>query len=67
MKAVRVSAGAHTALHEGVSPEAPGVDRDGRHEQATQRTVAMKHASFQRAGNRNMAFPAIVEYPFFNA
>ena len=29
------------------------------------RAVAMKHASFQRAGNRNMAFPAIVEYPFF--
>ena len=29
------------------------------------RAVAMKHASFQRAGNRNMKFPAIVEYPFF--
>ena len=29
------------------------------------RSVAMKHASFQRAGNQNMAFPAIVEYPFF--
>ncbi|MCE2518641.1 MAG: DUF3800 domain-containing protein [Alphaproteobacteria bacterium] len=29
------------------------------------RAVAMKHASFQRAGNRNMTFPAIVEYPFF--
>lgn len=28
-------------------------------------TVAMKHARFQRAGNRNMVFPAIVEYPFF--
>ena len=27
--------------------------------------VAMKHARFQRAGNRNMEFPAIVEYPFF--
>lgn len=27
--------------------------------------VAMKHAWFQRAGNRNMVFPAIVEYPFF--
>ena len=27
--------------------------------------IAMKHASFQRAGNRNMKFPAIVEYPFF--
>ena len=27
--------------------------------------VAMKHAWFQRAGNRNMGFPAIVEYPFF--
>ena len=29
------------------------------------RAVAMKHASFQRTGNRNMKFPAIVEYPFF--
>ena len=29
------------------------------------RAVAMKHAAFQRAGNRNMTFPAIVEYPFF--
>ena len=29
------------------------------------RAVAMKHASFQRAGNRNISFPAIVEYPFF--
>ncbi len=29
------------------------------------RAVAMKHASFQRTGNRNMDFPAIVEYPFF--
>lgn len=29
------------------------------------RAIAMKHASFQRAGNRNMTFPAIVEYPFF--
>ncbi len=29
------------------------------------RVVAMKHASFQRTGNRNMTFPAIVEYPFF--
>ncbi len=27
--------------------------------------VGMKHARFQRAGNRNMEFPAIVEYPFF--
>ena len=27
--------------------------------------VAMKHAQFQRSGNRNMVFPAIVEYPFF--
>ncbi len=27
--------------------------------------VAMKHAWFQRAGNRNMGFSAIVEYPFF--
>lgn len=29
------------------------------------RAVAMKHAWFQRAGNRDMTFPAIVEYPFF--
>lgn len=29
------------------------------------RAVAMKHASFQRAGNRNMKFPSVVEYPFF--
>ena len=29
------------------------------------RAVAMKHASFQRAGNRNMTLPAIVEYPLF--
>ena len=29
------------------------------------RAVAMKHAFFQRAGNRNMGFPSIVEYPFF--
>ena len=29
------------------------------------RVVAMRHASFQRVGNRNMTFPAIVEYPFF--
>ena len=29
------------------------------------RVVAMKHASFQRVGNQNMNFPAIVEYPFF--
>ena len=27
--------------------------------------VATKHASFQRAGNRNITFPVIVEYPFF--
>lgn len=27
--------------------------------------IAMKHAFFQRSGNRNMRFPAIVEYPFF--
>jgi hypothetical protein len=27
--------------------------------------VAMKHAYFQRAGNANMAFRHIVEYPFF--
>ena len=31
------------------------------------RAIAMKHASFQRAGNRNMTFPAIVEYPFLPA
>ena len=29
------------------------------------RVVAMKHASFQRTGNRNKTFPAIVEYPLF--
>ena len=29
------------------------------------RAAAMKHASLQRAGNRSMMFPAIVEYPFF--
>lgn len=29
------------------------------------RAVAMKHALFQRAGNQNMRFPSIVEYPFF--
>ena len=29
------------------------------------RAVAMKHAAFQRAGNRNMTFPAIVKYPLF--
>ena len=28
-------------------------------------SVAMQHAAFQRYGNRNMAFPNIVEYPFF--
>jgi len=31
------------------------------------RAVAMKHAFFQRSGNQNMTFPAIVEYPFFTA
>ena len=25
----------------------------------------MKHGSFQRAGNRNMTFPAIIAYPYF--
>ncbi len=29
------------------------------------RAVAMKHAFFQRAGNQNMRFQHIVEYPFF--
>ena len=29
------------------------------------RATAMKHALFQRSGNQNMTFPAIVEYPFF--
>ncbi len=29
------------------------------------RAVAMKHTACQRAGNRDMTFPAIVEYPFF--
>lgn len=28
-------------------------------------SVAMRHASLQRYGNRNMGFPNIVEYPFF--
>ena len=32
---------------------------------AADRTLSMKHASFQRAGNKNMEFRAIVEYPFF--
>ena len=27
--------------------------------------VAMQHARFQRVGNQNMMFPAVVEYPFF--
>ena len=31
------------------------------------RAVAMKHAYFQRAGNQNLTFPHIVEYPFFSA
>lgn len=31
------------------------------------RAVAMKHAYFQRAGNQNLKFPHIVEYPFFTA
>ena len=30
------------------------------------RALAMKHAYFQRAGNQNMAFRHIVEYPFFS-
>ncbi len=30
------------------------------------RAVAMKHAFFQRAGNQNLSFPQIVEYPFFS-
>ena len=29
------------------------------------RAVALRHARFQRAGNQNMQFPAITEYPFF--
>ena len=29
------------------------------------RSVAMRHASFQRYGNRNMGIPNVVEYPFF--
>ena len=28
-------------------------------------SIAMRHASFQRDGNKNMGFPNIVEYPFF--
>lgn len=31
------------------------------------RAVALKHAYFQRDGNRNLKFPQIVEYPFFTA
>jgi hypothetical protein len=31
------------------------------------RAVAMKHAFFQRAGNQNVRFHHIVEYPFFTA
>ncbi len=31
------------------------------------RDVAMKHAFFQRAGNQNLEFRQIVEYPFFTA
>lgn len=31
------------------------------------RAVAMKHAFFQRAGNQNVQFSRIVEYPFFTA
>lgn len=31
------------------------------------RAVAMKHAYFQRAGNQNVRFNHIVEYPFFTA
>lgn len=31
------------------------------------RAVAMKHAFLQRAGNRHVKFPHIVEYPFFTA
>jgi hypothetical protein len=31
------------------------------------RAVAMKHAYFQRAGNQNVQFTQIVEYPFFTA
>lgn len=31
------------------------------------RAVAMKHAFFQRAGNQNVKFTQIVEYPFFTA
>lgn len=29
------------------------------------RAIAMQHSLFQRVGNRNTAFPDIVEYPFF--
>jgi hypothetical protein len=32
---------------------------------ALNQAVALKHAFFQRAGNQNMRFPHIVEYPFF--
>lgn len=27
--------------------------------------ITLKHADYQREGNRNMEFPAIIEYPFF--
>ncbi|MGB0343130.1 MAG: DUF3800 domain-containing protein [Parvibaculales bacterium] len=29
------------------------------------RDVTLTHAEYQRRGNRNMSFPAIIEYPFF--
>ena len=38
------------------------MDDNNRH---LNRATAMKHAWFQRSGNQNMMFPAIVEYPFF--
>ena len=34
---------------------------DDTHKQLN-RAVAMKHAHFQRTGNRNMSFPSVVEY-----
>ena len=34
-------------------------------EKGLNQSIAMRHASFQRYGNRNMSIPNIVEYPFF--
>ena len=60
----RIRAGANSALHAAVPPEASRADRDGRHEPATQLRVRDEDAVFLRAGNRSTTFPAIVEYQF---